>query len=449
MASKRVLLAAAVLVVSVLVSAVASAASSARTHAGAEASVAAAPNMAVPNLRGRSFTIVSTEPGTNTVVLFKALDYMRQWGANVTVRHVSAPANVVAAVGAGQADIGDVPPLVGLQAQQAGLDIKAFAMSQARTDDVFVGKRSITSLGQLRGQSIGVLTTRGLNGIEVAQVLQVAGLSSNDVRVVVVGGQTVRVAALIAGRVDAGPISFDNYRAALEPAGFNLLYNYASQMPNLLRSFLWAKPSWISSNRVVAAAMNEALLRAFRWVSNTRNKQAFIRYARQHIPALTPAGVSQTYDDWVRFKIFHVNSAITRAAVQLQENLFLQHELITRRPASPNEWVDISFSANALNKLGRVRTRGANKLTATLNPNGAVRLAGAVGIFNGPAEILVRDTSTTHNIHLTGPRGLNRSTTAAFRGQVTWKLNLGPGTYRIRSDRAASRGSRFIVTESG
>jgi ABC-type nitrate/sulfonate/bicarbonate transport system substrate-binding protein len=368
MARKRVLLSVAVVLVSLLLSAFGSRASNAT--ASVEAKAAAVPNVAVPNLRGKSFTIVSTEPGTNTMVLFKAIDYLRQWGARVEVKHVAAPANVVAAVGAGQADIADVPPLVGLQAQQAGLDIKAFAMSQPRTDDVFVGKRSITSLAGLRGASIGVLTTRGLNGIEVSQVLNVANLNTSDVRVVVVGGQTVRVQALIAGRVDAGPISFDNYRAALEPAGFNLLYNYASQMPNLLRSFLWAKESWINANRDVAAAINEALLRSFRWVSNTANKQAFVRYTLSHLNGSTAAGVGTTYDDWIRFKIFHPNAAITESAVVVNHNLFFQHDLITRRPASASDWVDMSFSRNALNKLGRIRTRGATKIADGSRPRG-------------------------------------------------------------------------------
>jgi ABC-type nitrate/sulfonate/bicarbonate transport system substrate-binding protein len=382
------------------------------------------------------------------MVIFKAVDYLRQWGARVEVKHVSAPANVVAAVGANQADIADVPPLVGLQAQQAGLDIKAFAMSQPRTDDVFVGKRSITNLQGLRGASIGVLTTRGLNGIEVSQVLNVANLNPSDVRVVVVGGQTVRVQALIAGRVDAGPISFDNYRAALEPAGFNILYNYASQMPNLLRSFLWAKESWISQNRDVAAAINEALLRSFRWVSNTRNKQAFVRYTLARLNGSNAQGVSTTYDDWIRFKIFHPNAAITESAVVLNHNLFFQHDLITRRPSSAADWVDMSFSRNALNKLGRIRTRGATRITASVDNTGRIKAIGTLGIFNGPARFTIRDTSRTANVRLVGP-GINRSTGVGFTGSVTWNVTLRPGTYRLRSDRHVGRGIRFIVTETG
>jgi hypothetical protein len=110
--------------------------------------------------------------------------------------------------------------------------------------------------------------------------------------------------------------------------------------------------------------------------------------------------------------------------------------------------VDISFSAAALNKLGRVRTRGANRISAAVRNDGRLRVTGTAGIFNGAAQITVRDDSRGQNVRLSGP-GVNRATGVAFRGTVTWRLNLRPGTYRFRSDRAAGRGMRFIVTESG
>jgi ABC-type nitrate/sulfonate/bicarbonate transport system substrate-binding protein len=445
MKRKPVLLAIAVVIGSLMVGAFGSdARSSVAENAGADAR-----QQAVPNLRGEKFSVVSTEPGVNTVVLFKAIDYLRQWGAEVEIKHVQAPANVIAAVGAGQVDIGDAPPLVGLQAQQAGLDIKAFAMSQPRTDDVFVSKSSITSLAGLRGATIGVLTTRGLNGVQLSQVLSVANLNPSDVNVVFVGGQTVRVSALIAGRIDATPISFDNYKGILQPQGYNSLYNFASQMPNLLRSFLWAKPSWIAANQNVAAAMNEALLRAFRFVSNTRNRQAFINLAVSRLTGVTPQAAGSTYDEWIKYKIFHPNSAITQGAVQLNQDLFFQRDLISRRPSSVAEWVDIGYSQRALSKLGKIRTRGANKISATLAASGGrIAVTGATGIFNGPAVLVVKDTSRTDNVRLQGP-GINRATGVAFRGTVTWRVTLRPGTYTLRSDRNRARGARIIVTETG
>jgi len=51
----------------------------------------------------------------------------------------------------------------------------------------------------------------------------------------------------------------------------------------------------------------------------------------------------------------------------------------------------------------------------------------------GHYRITVRDSSKTRNFHLVGP-GVNRHTTKAFKGTVTWTLDLGAGTYRFGSD---------------
>ncbi len=51
----------------------------------------------------------------------------------------------------------------------------------------------------------------------------------------------------------------------------------------------------------------------------------------------------------------------------------------------------------------------------------------------GRYRITVRDTSRTRNFHLVGP-GVNRHTTKAFTGTVTWTLDLGAGIYRFGSD---------------
>jgi hypothetical protein len=51
----------------------------------------------------------------------------------------------------------------------------------------------------------------------------------------------------------------------------------------------------------------------------------------------------------------------------------------------------------------------------------------------GTYAIQVRDRSRSHNFHLTGP-GINRSTTVAFVGTVTWTVTLTEGVYRFVCD---------------
>jgi plastocyanin len=55
----------------------------------------------------------------------------------------------------------------------------------------------------------------------------------------------------------------------------------------------------------------------------------------------------------------------------------------------------------------------------------------------GKYTFTVQDKSSSHNWHITGP-GVNRKTTVAGTGTVTWTLTLKKGTYTIVCDPHAS-----------
>lgn len=82
-------------------------------------------------------------------------------------------------------------------------------------------------------------------------------------------------------------------------------------------------------------------------------------------------------------------------------------------------------------------------LTATVGPSATISLRTASGrrvtrLRRGRYRIRVRDRSTMHNFHLRGP-GVNKRTTVAFRGTVTWTVTLRRGTYRFVCDPHARR----------
>jgi plastocyanin len=82
-----------------------------------------------------------------------------------------------------------------------------------------------------------------------------------------------------------------------------------------------------------------------------------------------------------------------------------------------------------------------NRLVAEVGLNDAfvisLRTASGGSVDNIPAgtyEIEVRDHSTMHNFHLTGPGGVNQATTEAFVGTVTWMVTLQDGRYTFLCD---------------
>ena len=83
-------------------------------------------------------------------------------------------------------------------------------------------------------------------------------------------------------------------------------------------------------------------------------------------------------------------------------------------------------------------------LTATVGPGATISLRNSRGarvtrLKAGRYRIVVRDRSTMHNFHLSGP-GVNKRTTVRFRGTATWTVNFRRGrTYRFVCDPHAKR----------
>ena len=77
------------------------------------------------------------------------------------------------------------------------------------------------------------------------------------------------------------------------------------------------------------------------------------------------------------------------------------------------------------------------KLTASvsdpLNISLKVGTKSVKSLKAGKYTIVVKDTSSAHNFHLTGP-GVNKTTSVSGKGTVTWKVTLKKGTYRFVCD---------------
>jgi alpha-D-ribose 1-methylphosphonate 5-triphosphate synthase subunit PhnH len=89
------------------------------------------------------------------------------------------------------------------------------------------------------------------------------------------------------------------------------------------------------------------------------------------------------------------------------------------------------------------------KLTGTVGPGFTITLKQGgkkvTQLRPGAVSITVRDLSSGHNFHLTGP-GVNRKTSVSRTGTVTWNITLRKGTYRFVCDpHAGSMRGSFTV----
>jgi hypothetical protein len=80
------------------------------------------------------------------------------------------------------------------------------------------------------------------------------------------------------------------------------------------------------------------------------------------------------------------------------------------------------------------------KLLATVGPKSTISLKSASGatlktVKAGAYSITVRDRSKLHNFHLVG-KGVNRKSSLAGLGTLTWKVTLSAGALRFFSDKS-------------
>jgi plastocyanin len=87
--------------------------------------------------------------------------------------------------------------------------------------------------------------------------------------------------------------------------------------------------------------------------------------------------------------------------------------------------------ALALTAAGPAATT-AGKLTGTVGPGFTISMS-AKTVKHGVFKITVRDRSSIHNFHLTGP-GVNKKTSVAGVKTTIWTLTLKKGKYRFVCD---------------
>ena len=82
---------------------------------------------------------------------------------------------------------------------------------------------------------------------------------------------------------------------------------------------------------------------------------------------------------------------------------------------------------------------GGTTLNGSVGPGFDISLDGTDGITAGDYTLVVNDQSTAHNFHLTGPGGVDVSTSVEETGEKSFDIELQAGEYKFVCDPHASQ----------
>jgi ABC-type nitrate/sulfonate/bicarbonate transport system substrate-binding protein len=294
--------------------------------------------------------MLQSTANANKVVEVHAISLLKAQGVNASVKwNASSPNIAITQLTNGNIDAYSEAVTGGVTAVQSGIKVKDFALAQPRQDYVCLASSGINSLAGLKGKKIGVQDTTGVNYAQALMLVQKAGLTPDDVDIIAVGGQSARLPALVAGRVDATMLSHAAEQQ-LAPKGFKSLFDYTKDASNLYDDNVFATEDWLSKNSTLAVAFHKPLLDSFSWFNDPANEDAIVTEALAIEPAADKAATAALFDKLRAANAYPNGTILEPALLDQQQQLYKEAGSL---PATVpvDQWVDDSFAKQAKQQM--------------------------------------------------------------------------------------------------
>ena len=171
-----------------------------------------------------------------------------------------------------------------LQANSRGADLRVVMSTANAVPFIFFSARDVKTASDLRGAPIGISRFGSESDIAVNLALKQLGLSRKEVVVTQIGGNAVRLAALVSGGIKASPLLEPQVSAARE-LGLNPMVDFAAAKVPWIFDALVVRRSFLESRRELMTQF----LRAF-------IEGAYLAYANENMAKKVIASKLKTAD---------------------------------------------------------------------------------------------------------------------------------------------------------
>jgi len=223
----------------------------------------------------------------------KDLRIFDKHGLDAEVIMITGGARSTAALLSGSTQFGTGSATAPLLATARGSDIKVIAASYNKFPYAFIARSEIRSPKDLRGKKISILNYGGSNDLALQLALKEWGIKQQEVTVIIGGDAPTRLAALLAGLIDATILSPPQLTKAVQ-AGYRVLADMGDMSANFTQSSLYAKGSYLRENRDRAKRFLRAYVEAVHVIKTDRQRTSKVFATRMRIE--DPEMLKSTYD---------------------------------------------------------------------------------------------------------------------------------------------------------
>jgi NitT/TauT family transport system substrate-binding protein len=205
------------------------------------------------------FNIVANSLGIHIPYMGALIEMLPDLGyGQPQIDRISRLETITQSILTGSAEVGSGDAISVLRAVHAGADLKIIGNCFMNTDLVFVANsETVKTDRDLEKSSVTVAVNSigDFTHVILVKPLEKRGVDIKKINVIAMGGSGTRLRALIAAKIDAVPIHFDQAQELVATGKFRILVEPWKEFDNFLGEV------WIASSR---------------WVSNPQNRRAGI-----------------------------------------------------------------------------------------------------------------------------------------------------------------------------
>jgi NitT/TauT family transport system substrate-binding protein len=297
------------------------------------ASIRPAPAQNTANLTTVSAVVIGVSVSIWPAIVAQEKGFFAEEGLDIDVINSGSSARSLQQVAAGSAQIGSSSMVDSVRAIAAGAAVKIFLNSLAVGTHSLIAGKTIKSVTDLRGKRVMTGGQGDITNLWWQALARHFGLDPDkDVELLFSGSTSARMAALLAGAVDATVLSTPQSFQAIE-AGWTDLGPVAPYLGEFPMMIWHVNAQWAQANEKLLLAFTRAHNKAVRYMSAAANK---IEVAQMLAKASSSslADALKTWDVCMQINAFVPDGTIAAATVErVRDTLLASGEL--KPPALP------------------------------------------------------------------------------------------------------------------
>jgi NitT/TauT family transport system substrate-binding protein len=264
--------------------------------------VVSCPGSQAPSVQNR---VVISHSGMNAryahLWMAQERGFFAKYGMDTDVIFVRTGPIQVASVASGDVQIGYAPGVTVLGAAAEGARLKIIAGFNNRITHDLVGRPGMKSMEDLRGKRFGIQSIGGSLWLSAMLGLEKFGLDPgrDDIKILVLGDQTVLTQALETGTIDVAPLD-TVFSRRLNEKGFPILAElYGMNIP-ALGNVVMGTQSYFDQHPDVAEGILRGLIESLAFSLAPANKSITLKTLMKRLKITDPSIAEQGYVDFTK-----------------------------------------------------------------------------------------------------------------------------------------------------